>query len=102
MDKRVGWHPVLGDMSKGRPVTITVDGMPVSALEGEPIAASLYAAGIRFTRRLPVSGGSRGPFCMIGLCTECTVTVDGEANVKACMTPVREGMVVETARGGGQ
>jgi predicted molibdopterin-dependent oxidoreductase YjgC len=100
MDMRVGWHPVLGDMSKGRLVTISVDGKDVSAVEGEPIAAALYAAGIRFTRRSPRGGELRGPFCMIGLCTECALTIDGESNLKACKTPVREGMVVEMARGG--
>jgi NADH dehydrogenase/NADH:ubiquinone oxidoreductase subunit G len=32
----------------------------------------------------------------MGLCYECLVTVDGIPNVRACLTPVAEGMVVET------
>ena len=98
MDLRVGTHPVLGEMGEGRRVTIHVDGRPVSALEGEPIAAALYAAGIRITRFSCHSGEPRCPFCMIGRCTECSMTVDGVPNVRTCMTPVREGMRVETPR----
>jgi predicted molibdopterin-dependent oxidoreductase YjgC len=100
MDLRVGWHPVLGDMVGGRRVTIYVDGKPIPALEGEPIAASLYAAGIRTTRMSFHAGEPRGPFCMIGQCTECSMIVDGESNVKTCITPVCDGMRVETTKGG--
>jgi hypothetical protein len=96
LDLRVGRHAVLGDMSGGRNVTIHVDGKPVPAREGEPIAAALYAYGIRITRYSPHSGGQRGPFCMIGRCTECAMTVDGVPNVRTCITAVREGMRVET------
>lgn len=96
MDLRVGRHPVLGDMGKGTPVTIYVDGRPLTAREGEPIAAALYANGIKTTRYSSRSGEPRGPFCMIGRCTECAMTVDGVPNVRTCLTPVRDGMRVET------
>lgn len=102
MDLRVGRHPVLGDMGQGRRVTIYLDGKPVRALEGEPIAAALYAAGIRRTRLSARGGEPRGPFCMIGVCSECAMTVDGRPNVKTCATPVRDGMRVETPRGVGK
>ena len=93
---RVGRHPVLGEMGRGRPVTIYVDGRPVPAREGEPVAAALYASGIRITRYARLSGEPRGPFCMIGQCTECAMTVDGVPNVRTCIAPVRDGMRVET------
>jgi NADH dehydrogenase/NADH:ubiquinone oxidoreductase subunit G len=32
----------------------------------------------------------------MGICFDCTVTVDGMPNVRACLTPVADGMVVET------
>lgn len=99
MDLRVGWHPVLGETGKGRTVTISVDGRAIPAREGEPIAAALYAAGIRVTRYSPRSGEPRGPFCMIGRCTECSMTVDGIPNVRTCLTPVRDGMRIETPKG---
>jgi predicted molibdopterin-dependent oxidoreductase YjgC len=93
---RVVEHPVLGGMGGGREVTIYVDGRPVPAREGEPIAAALYANGIRTTRYSSLSGEPRGPFCMIGRCTECAMIVDGVPNVRTCLTPVREGMIVDT------
>jgi predicted molibdopterin-dependent oxidoreductase YjgC len=96
LDLRVGWHAVLGEMGRGRQVTIYVDGEAVPAREGEPIAAALYASGIRTTRYSPRSGEPRGPFCMIGRCTECAMIVDGVPNVRTCLTPARDGMKVDT------
>lgn len=97
---RIGFHPLLGNMDKGRKVTIYVDGKPVEAREGEPVAAALYAAGIRVTRRSRISGEPRGPFCMIGVCTECCMEVDGVPGVRTCRVPVRAGMQVRTPGGG--
>lgn len=36
-------------------------------------------------------------FCGIGLCYDCMVTIEGVGNVRACITPVREGMKVITS-----
>ncbi|NPV59815.1 MAG: (2Fe-2S)-binding protein [Actinobacteria bacterium] len=93
---RVGRHPVLDKFTGGREVVIFVDGEPLSAREGEPVAAALYAAGRRVTRYARHTGEPRGPFCMIGLCAECCMTVDGVSNVRTCRIPVREGMRVDT------
>ncbi|MHB8947330.1 MAG: (2Fe-2S)-binding protein, partial [Bacillota bacterium] len=46
--------------------------------------------------------GPRGLFCAIGRCTDCVMTVDGVPNVRTCVTPVREGLRVETQRGLGE
>ena len=97
---RIGHHPVLEKFTGGREVVIFVDGEPVSAREGEPVAAALYAAGRRVTRHARRTGDPRGPFCMIGLCAECCMTVDGVSNVRTCRTPVREGMRVDTPERG--
>ena len=37
---------------------------------------------------------ARGPLCAMGTCFECRVRVDGVPHVRACLTPVREGMRV--------
>ena len=79
-------------------VTITVDGDPLRVAAGDSLAAALLAAGRLATRRTPVSGAPRGPFCMMGACFECQVEIDG-ATVQACMTPVAEGMAVRTIQG---
>lgn len=91
---RVTKHPVLGDSSPGRQVTIWLDGEKLSAVEGEPIAAALFAHGRRVLRRTPRHHEPRGVFCGIGRCTDCIMTVDGVPNVRTCVTPVRDGMVI--------
>ena len=91
---RVEKHPVLGDREVGRLVSISVDGMEIQAMEGEPIAAALLAQGLRVFRRTPRLHVPRGIFCGIGRCTDCIMTVDGVPNVRTCVTPVRAGMVI--------
>ncbi|MDE0239619.1 MAG: (2Fe-2S)-binding protein [bacterium] len=65
--------------------TILADGVPVPAWPGESIAAALLA-------------GARSPayFCGMGICRECVVVVNGQAGVRACMTPAAPGMAVDT------
>ena len=83
------------ETQRGQAVTITVDGTPVKAYQGETIAGALLANGWRAWRRTE-GGQPRGLFCGMGICFDCLVAVDGVANVRACITPVVDGMVVET------
>lgn len=99
---RVVTHPILGGDCRKRDAVIIVDGNRVAAITGEPIAAALLAAGIRRFRITPRFGSPRGLFCGIGRCTDCVMTVDGQPNVRTCVTPVRDGMVVETQTGLGK
>jgi len=87
---------------RGRALTMLVDGGELTASEGESIAATLLASGRRLTRWTARTGEPRGYFCGMGICQDCLVTVDGLPNVRACMTPVRDGMRVETQRGLGE
>ena len=84
-----------GTAPAGPPVTIRFDGTPVSAFEGEAVMAALVAAG-RMAQRRTRSGAPRGVFCGMGVCQDCLVTVDGVPNRRACMTPVVDGLRVET------
>lgn len=81
---------------------IEVDGQRVAAREGEPLAAALLKAAIVPIRHSVVSGAPRAPLCMMGVCFECLVEVDGVPNVQACMTPVRAGMSVRRQHGARQ
>jgi hypothetical protein len=45
------------------------------------------------TRR-SVSGEWRGPFCGMGTCFECRVTIDGVRHQRSCQIVVRDGMEV--------
>lgn len=83
----------------GPPVAIIVDGKPVTARAGDTVAAALLAAGIDHCRTTPVSGARRAPYCLMGVCFDCLVTIDGVGSRQGCLVPVREGMKVETQRG---
>jgi sarcosine oxidase subunit alpha len=80
-------------------VAISVDGARVTARAGDTVAAALLAAGLRSTRTTPVSGSPRAPYCMMGVCFECLVTIDDVGNRQACLIPVSEGMRVDTQKG---
>jgi hypothetical protein len=82
-----------------REVPFTLDGEPASGREGDTVAAALLALGRRSFRRTAVSGAERGPWCLMGVCHDCLVTVDGAGNAQACLVPLRAGMAVETQRG---
>lgn len=99
---RVREHPILGDLPEVRRVTIEVDGHPIEAREGEPILAALYAHGFKTCRTTEKRDDPRGLFCGLGRCTDCVMVVDGVPNVRTCVTPVRDGMRVETQEGRGR
>lgn len=75
-------------------IRLSFNGQEILARRGESVAAAVlgsYAGATRFT---PGAGAPRAPFCMMGVCFECLMTIDGVANVQACLTEVREGMVI--------
>jgi len=75
-------------------VTIELDGAALTAREGESVAAALLAAGVGHTRTTPVGGGARLPYCMMGVCFDCLVEIDGVPNRQACLVQVRDGMKI--------
>jgi predicted molibdopterin-dependent oxidoreductase YjgC len=79
-------------------IIVSVNGRPVSAFAGATVAAVLSAEGIRVFRHTAKRGEPRGVFCGMGICYECLVTVDGVPNVRACVTAVEPGMVIQTGR----
>lgn len=95
MSGRVTTHPILGALPAATLVRFTFHGQTVEGLEGEPIAAALMAAGIRTLRHTEGHGHARGVYCGIGHCYECRVSVNGQAGLRACITPVQAGMVVD-------
>lgn len=85
--------------SDRRSMTVTFEGDSIAAFEGDTVAAAVLAAGYRTTRNTPVSGQSRAPFCMMGVCFECLVSIDGVPNRQACMVQVSPGMTINRMDG---
>jgi predicted molibdopterin-dependent oxidoreductase YjgC len=80
-------------------LTVLIDGVATEAREGDSVAAAMLAAGRLIARKTPVSGAARAPYCLMGVCFECLVTVDGVGNRQGCMVLVRDGMRIETQQG---
>lgn len=96
---RISGHPILGEIKKGCLVSFSFDGKTLKGYEGEPIAAALKAAGVMIHRYTKKKHSPRGIFCAIGRCTDCVMVVNGRPNVRTCVTPLVEGMKVQTQYG---
>ena len=76
-------------------VTILLDGQPTYAEDGELLAAVLLRDKRPVARRHPVNASLRAPFCMMGVCFECLVEINGKHGQQACLVQVADGMKVE-------
>jgi sarcosine oxidase subunit alpha len=83
------------DLPRRPDCAIELDGESVPAVAGEPVAVSLFAAGVRVLSRSIKFHRPRSFFCLAGHCGACLMRVDGNPNVKACRAPAREGLKVE-------
>ena len=94
---RITAHPILRPHPQTA-ISISWNGQPVEAFEGEPISSALTASGIRILGHHPKDGAPQGLFCASGRCAQCLVVVGGRP-VKACVTPVHAGMRVQSLQG---
>lgn len=97
---RIDQHPIL-EFDRGEKVTFFYNGREIDGYTEETIAAALHAAGIRTLGHSPELHRPRGLFCAIGNCSSCFMTVDGQPNVRVCVTKVKAGMRVEEQEGKG-
>lgn len=80
-------------------ITVSVEGRPVRVKAGDSAAAAALLAGLLATRVHPAGGSARAPYCMMGVCFECLMVIDGVPSRQACRVPVREGMLIERQDG---
>src|SRR5262249_22556266 len=85
----------IADFPRGGPVTLTLDGDPVRAYEGESVAVALFASGVRVLSRSIKYHRPRTFFCLDGHCAACLMRIDGVPNLRSCREPVREGLACE-------
>ena len=82
-------------------VEVSLNGQKVQVTQGITVAAMALTQGLSYTRTTPVSNSQRAPFCMMGVCYDCLMIIDGKANQRACTTYVKGGMQIETQQGTG-
>ena len=83
----------------GGGVTVYIGGTPHRARATDSVAAAMLAANVEHCRTTPVSGAPRAPYCMMGVCFDCLVTIDGVGNRQGCLVRVRDGMRIEPQLG---
>jgi D-hydroxyproline dehydrogenase subunit gamma len=80
-------------------VEVEFDGRVLKVPGQCSVAAALLAAGVTRFRSTPVSGAPRAPYCMMGVCFECLLEIDGIANRQACLVTVQPGMKIRPQEG---
>lgn len=89
-----------GDSAGGAArLRFTFDGRSLTGRPGDTVAAALLANGIVACRETPVSGAPRAPYCLMGVCFDCLVVINGVGNRQGCLVPLVEGMRIETQHG---
>lgn len=91
-DFRIKEHPIL-PIPQRQSISFSWQGKLLSAMEGETIAAALYANGIKIFGHHHKDQSPLGIFCANGQCSQCMVIADGRP-LKACMEVVKQGMQV--------
>lgn len=83
-------------------IKVEIEGETVRVAAGETVAAAILASGIQSCRTTSLSGEPRAPFCMMGVCFECLMEIDGTPNRQTCQIPVKEGMQIRRQLGSGE
>lgn len=76
-------------------VTIAFDDKTVTVPAGISVAAALLSSGVNDFRTSVVGKAPRAPYCMMGVCFECLVEIDGVPARQSCITPVHNGMRIK-------
>lgn len=90
---RLHSHPILAVNDDDPEIFFYFNGKKLSAKPGEMISSALFANGIHIFGRHQKDNAAQGMFCANGQCSQCLVIADS-IPVKACVTPVHEGMQV--------
>jgi len=100
-DPRASTRPLFtaDEPPAGETVTWHFEGLSMTAPAGTSIAAALLLGGAGAFRSTPVTSAPRAAYCMMGVCFDCLVEVDGAPSRQACLTPLRQGMVVRRQQG---
>lgn len=80
-------------------VSVTLNGTALRVPVGTSVAAALLSAGVKRFRNSPVSGEPRAPYCMMGVCFECLLEINGVPNRQSCLLELKEGMDIRTQDG---
>ncbi|MFX1374191.1 MAG: FAD-dependent oxidoreductase [Promethearchaeota archaeon] len=90
-------HPIL-DVPERKKINFSFDGKDITGYEGMVISSALFLNKIQIFGHHIKDSSPQGIFCANGQCSQCNVIADG-IPVKACMTPLKEGMIINSCDG---
>lgn len=93
----INQHPVL-EISKRKQINFIFDGKQLTGFEDMAISSALFLNKIKIFGHHAKDNSPQGIFCANGQCAQCNAIVNGFP-VKACMTPLKEGMTIESCNG---
>lgn len=93
------FQPVISEVRSTRTVTLSFNDQALEVPAGISVAAALLMSGIHRFRATPVSESPRAPYCMMGVCFECLVEIDGAPNRQSCLIEVADGMRIRSQEG---
>ncbi len=96
-NSRITSHPVI-EISPEVAVNFTWNGRPMAGYLGEMISSALFANNVKIFGHHPKDNSPQGIFCANGQCSQCLVIADS-LPVKSCMTPLKEGMTIQSVEG---
>jgi sarcosine oxidase, subunit alpha len=91
---RIRSHPII-DFKKRKELPFYFEKKKIVGEDGDTIASALHAAGVRTLTTSLKFDSPRGFFCGIGKCSSCLMRVNGIPNVRTCIAPLKEGIIVE-------
>ncbi len=90
-------HPIL-EIPERKKITFSFDGKKLIGFENMVISSALFLNKIKIFSHHVKDNSPQGIFCANGQCAQCNVIVNG-IPIKACMTPLKEGMIIESCNG---
>lgn len=93
------FQPVMSEVRSTRTVRLSFNDQTLEVPAGISVAAALLMSGINRFRATPVSESPRAPYCMMGVCFECLVDIDGVPNRQSCLIEVADGMRIRSQEG---
>ncbi len=90
-------HPII-EILERKKVSFSFDGKNLTGFEEIVISSALFMNKIKIFGHHTKDDSPQGIFCANGQCAQCNVIVNG-IPVKACMTPLKEGMRIESCNG---
>lgn len=90
------WLRVLKENLMSNTVHIIVDGKDLNVPAGISVAAAVlgHDHSHQAFHHNTMDGSPRSPYCLMGVCFECMMEIDGVQNSQSCLIAVQEGMRV--------